>query len=82
MDVSPIETTGLLSSITEKNSLVAFQLFVIIGLVVVAKTLYNRNVKQGDDQAVALTDSTLAINNNTQALQMLTKEIERMNDAR
>ncbi len=82
MDIVPIETSGIFDAITEKNSLIAFELFAIIGLIAVIKVLYNRNVKQGDDQAKALTDSTLAINNNTLALQMLTKEIERLNDAR
>jgi hypothetical protein len=82
MDITPIDTNNVLSAVTEKNSLVAFQLFAIIALGYVASTLYKRNVKQGDDQAKALVDSTLAINNNTQALQLLTKEIERMNDDR
>lgn len=82
MELAPIETTTVLGQITEKNSLVAFQLFLNIILVYAAKTLYDRNVKQGDDQAKALTDSTVAINNNTMALNALIKEIERGNHVR
>lgn len=77
----PLDTSGVFSAITEKNSLIAFELFVIIALVAVIRTLYNRNIKQGDDNAKALMDSTVAINNNTLALNALTKQIERMNDA-
>lgn len=82
MEIVPVDTGNIVTAITEKNSLIAFELFVIIALVLVIKTLYGRNIKQGDDQAKALTDSTLAINNNTLALQMLTREIERINDVR
>lgn len=57
-------------------------LLVILGLCLVARVLYNRNIKQGDDQQKTLIDSTLAINNNTVALNALTKQIERMNDVR
>lgn len=78
MDIQPIETAGILSSVTEKNSLIAFELFVIIGLIAVCKTLYNRNVTQGDAQAKALIDSTLALNNNTLSTNALVKEIENL----
>ena len=57
-------------------------LLVIIGLCLVIKVLYNRNIKQGDDQQKALIDSTIAINNNTLAVNALTKQIERMADAK
>lgn len=80
MEIVPVETSGIVSAITEKNSLIAFELFTIIALVAVIRTLYSRNVKQGDDNAKALMDSTVAINNNTLALNALTKQIERMNE--
>jgi hypothetical protein len=82
MEVVPVDTTGLIGSITEKNSLIAFELLIILAMGLVVKTLYGRNVKLGDDQAKALMDSTVAINNNTLALSALTKEIERINDVR
>jgi hypothetical protein len=82
MDVNPVETGGIITKITEQGSLVAFELLVIIFLTLVIKTLYNRNVKQGDDQQKALIDSTLAINNNTLALNALTRQIEMMNNVR
>jgi len=82
MDIVPVETGGILTFITEKSSLVAFELFVIILLCLVVKTLYARNVKQGDDNSKALIDSTLAINNNTLALNALMRQIERINNVR
>lgn len=82
MDVAAIETTSILAAITEKASLIAFELLIIIAMGLVIKTLYYRNVQQGDAQAKAMTDSTIAINNNNIALNALTKQIERLNDAR
>lgn len=72
----------ILNLLTEQGALVAFELLVIIVLVYALRVLYFRNIKQGDDQARAFTDSTIAINNNTAALNALTKQIERMNNAK
>ena len=55
-------------------------LFVIVLLCLVVRTLYNRNIKQGEDLQKALIDSTVAINNNTSALNALTRQFERMED--
>ncbi len=82
METLPIDTGGMFSKVAEQGALFAFELLVIIGLCLVIKVLYNRNVKQGDDQMKALIDSTLAINNNTLALTALTKQIELMNNVR
>lgn len=82
MSGSPIETGGLVNKVAEQGALVAFELLAIIFLTLVIKTLYNRNVKQGDDHQKALIDSTLAINNNTLALNALTRQIEMMNNVR
>jgi len=81
METLPIETGGIFAKVAEQGALFAFMLLVMIGLCLVIKTLYNRNVKQGDDQQKSLIDSTLAINNNTLAINALTKQIEKM-DAR
>lgn len=78
MDVLPVDANGMLNSVAQQGALFAFMLFVILSLGIVCRTLYNRNVKQGDDQAKALIDSTLAINNNTLAINALTKQIEKM----
>lgn len=79
MDSVPIDPNGLITYITEKNSLVGLELLIIICLVFVIRTLYNRNIMLGDNYSKALLDSTLAVNNNTTALNALTKEIERNN---
>jgi putative Mn2+ efflux pump MntP len=82
MDTLPIDTGGMLSRVAEQGALFAFMMLCIIGLCLVIKVLYNRNIKQGDDQQKALIDSTVAINNNTLAVNALTKQIERMADVR
>lgn len=82
MDSVPVDANGLFSKVAEQGALFAFMMFVILALAYVAKTLYERNIKQGDDNTQALIDSTVAISNNTTALNILTKEIERLNDAR
>lgn len=82
MEVSTINPNGMFSVISQQGALFSFQLLAILGLALVCKTLYTRNVKQGDDNAKALVDSTLAINNNTLALTALTREIERTNNVR
>lgn len=82
MDVLPVDPNNIVNSVAQQGALFGFMLLVILGLCLVARVLYNRNIKQGDDQQKTLIDSTLAINNNTVALNALTKQIERMNDAR
>lgn len=80
MDVLPVDPSSMVNSVAQQGALFGFMLFVIVGLCTVIKVLYGRNIKQGDDQQKTLIDSTLAINNNTIALNALTKQIERMND--
>lgn len=82
MDVLPVDPNSIVNSVAQQGALFGFMMLVIIGLCIVAKVLYSRNIKQGDDQQKTLIDSTLAINNNTVALNALTKQIERMNDVR
>ena len=62
----------------EQGALAAFMLLVIIALVMAVKMLYGRNVEQGAENVKALIDSTTAINNNTAALGMLAKQVERL----
>lgn len=76
--MEPIATTGLLNKVAEQGALAAFMLLVIIVLVMAVKMLYQRNVDQGAENVQALVDSTAAINNNTAALGMLGKQIERL----
>lgn len=76
--MEPVVTTGLLDKVAEQGALAAFMLLVIIVLVMAVKMLYERNVQQGQENVQALVDSTEAINNNTAALSMLGKQIERL----
>ena len=76
--MEPVATTGLLNKVAEQGALAAFMLLVIIVLVMAVKMLYERNVQQGQENVQALVDSTEAINNNTAALSMLGKQIERL----
>lgn len=76
--MEPVSTTGLLSKVAEQGALAAFMLLVIIALVMAVKMLYGRNVEQGAENVKALIDSTTAINNNTAALGMLAKQVERL----
>ena len=73
--LAPIQTTGLISKIIEQGALVAFMLFVLIVLCIVIKALYKNNVDLGKENTKALIDSTIAINNNTIALQLLKEKI-------
>lgn len=82
MEILPIDPNQLLAPTAQQGPLFGFMLFVIVVLLYVAWSFYQRNIKQGEDNAKALMDSTLAINNNTMALNALIKEIERINDAR
>lgn len=61
MDGIAVDTGGMFSKVAEQGALFAFMLLVIIALCVVIKVLYNRNIKQGDDQQKALIDSTLSL---------------------
>lgn len=76
-----VETSGLMNKVAEQGALAAFMLLVIIILVLAVKMLYERNVQQGAENVRALVDSTSAINNNTAALSMLGKQIERLENA-
>lgn len=79
MEALPIDTGGLFSKVAEQGALFAFMILVMLGLCLVCRVLYNRNIKQGDDQLKALIDSTLAINNNTLAITAMTRQIEMIN---
>lgn len=76
-----MDTTGLVNKVGEQGPLAAFMLLCIIALLLAVKMLYGRNVEQGKENVTALIDSTTAINNNTAALGMLTKQIERLENA-
>ena len=76
--LAPIQTTEAISVVSQEGGLFAFMLLVLIGLSMVIRTLYKNNVEQGKENMTALLDSTLAINNNTAALQLLTKQIEKI----
>lgn len=78
--MEPVSTTGLLNKVAEQGALAAFMLLVIIVLVMAVKMLYERNVQQSADNVKALVDSTTAINNNTSALAMLGKQVERLDN--
>lgn len=79
--MEPVATTGLLNKVAEQGALAAFMLLVIIVLVMAVKMLYERNTQQGSENVKALVDSTTAINNNSAALEMLGKQIERLENA-
>lgn len=76
--MDPVNATGLMDKVAEQGPLAAFMLLVIIALACAVKMLYARNVEQGKENVTALIDSTTAINNNTAALSLLTKQIERL----
>ncbi len=76
--MDPVNTTGLMDKVAEQGALAAFMLLVVIALAMAVKMLYNRNIEQGKENVTALIDSTAAINNNTAALGLLTKQIERL----
>lgn len=76
--MEPVSTTGLISEVAKQGALAAFMMLVIIVLVLTVRMLYNRNVEQGDQNVKALLDSTTAINNNTVAVNMLGKQLDRM----
>lgn len=76
--MEPVSTTGLMSKVAEQGALAAFMLLVITVLVLAVKMLWDNNREQGKENTKALIDSTSAINNNTAALAMLGKQIERL----
>lgn len=76
-----MDTTGLINKVGEQGPLAAFMLLCLIVLVIAVKMLYSRNQEQGKENVTALIDSTTAINNNTAALGLLTKQIERLENA-
>lgn len=76
--MEPVVTTGLLDKVAEQGALAAFMLLVIIALVMTVKMLYERNVQQGADNMKVLIDNNTALNNNTAALNMLGKQMDRL----
>lgn len=80
--MEPVGTTSLITQISQQGALASFMLLIIIFLVMAVKMLYQRNVDQGADNMKALVDSTVAVTNNTMALGLLTKEIERLQNAK
>ncbi len=76
--MEPVATTGLINEVAKQGALAAFMLLVIIVLVMAVKMLFDNNRDQGKENTKALIDSTVAINNNTAALAMLGKQIERL----
>lgn len=76
METLPIDTSKAMSSIVEQGALFSFMLLVLIVLLFIVRTLYLRNIKQGDDFQKAFIDSTIAINNNTQSASTLATEIK------
>ena len=82
MDIAPIETANMLTAVTEKHSIIALLLLVVLVLCLVVRVLYQRNVAQCERLANSLVESTVAMNNNTKAMDALARQIERINDAR
>lgn len=80
--MDPVNATGLLDKVAEQGALAAFMLLTILALSWAVKMLYSRNVEQGKENVTALIDSTTAINNNTAALSLLTRQIERLENAK
>lgn len=77
-----MDTTGLVNKVGEQGPLTAFMLLCLIAAIFAIKILYNRNQEQGKENVTALIDSTTAINNNTAALTLLTRQIERLENAK
>lgn len=82
METTPIQMSGMFGKVAEQGALFAFMLLVLIGLCFVIKAMYARTIDQADQQQKILLDSTLAINNNNTALAALTKQVERLADAK
>ena len=75
--LAPIQTTDAISMISQQGALFSFMILIIIALTVVIRALYINNVALGKENTKALIDSTIAINNNTVALQLLKTQIEK-----
>lgn len=82
MEALPVDTSNLFNKIAEQGALFAFMLLVMLVMSIVIRTLYKRNIELGDGLHKALTDSTVAINNNTISNNSLTRQIEVMNNVR
>lgn len=76
MDVQAIDTAVLVSDISRQGPLFSFMLFVILILLLAVRTLYNRNVKQGDDQNNAQRDTLVALSNNTNSLEAVADSVK------
>lgn len=76
--MQPVDANSLFSQIAQQGALFAFMLLVIIVLVMAIRVLYTRNVALGDMFQKALTDSTVAVNNNTLAQNAIARQIEVM----
>lgn len=80
--MEPVHVDGIMMKIAEQGVLFAFMLLCIVGLCAVIRSMYSRIIQQADQQQKILIDSTLAINNNTEALGALVKQVERLDNAR
>lgn len=78
MENIAVDTGGMFTKVAEQGALFAFMLLVIVGLCLVIRTLWAEMKKQGADVQKALIDSTIAVNNNTAAVSLLTREVERL----
>jgi len=79
MDVLPIDPTTLVNNVSHAGPLVSFLLLDILVLLVAVRVLFNRVMKVGDDRQADLIASTLAINNNTAALNNLANVLGKSN---
>ena len=71
-----IDTSSMFSQIAQVGPLFAFMMLVILALCFVVRTLYSRNIDLGDNLQKIVVDSTVASQNNTAALQLLTVKVE------
>lgn len=76
MDVQAIDTAVLVSDISRQGPLFSFMLFVILVLLLAVRTLYQRNVKQGDDQNNSQRDGIVALTNNTNSLEAVADSVK------
>lgn len=77
MEINPIDTAAMIGEVSKDNPLNAFMMFVIIALIGAIAALYRRLIKLGDDQQSNLIASTVALNNNTAALEALQEQSKR-----
>lgn len=76
MDIQPIDTGILMSKVAEEGPLFAFMFFCFILALLAIRTLYNRNVKQGEDQNKAQVDGITALSSNTHSLNAIGDRLE------